>query len=172
MAAITEPLPHPQANLTVLRTLASALRAHLKPRPKPTKEERGRVIKERDRLSKRLREIDEFCATLRPDESGADWLAAKALEQVKAETRTALAVRSAWVHTHKRGANPDLDVLFGEALRIWTEAGGRLGVSGLTRHGGPLSRFMTAIMNSIGREPPTTSGLREIVDRWYPNRPR
>jgi hypothetical protein len=170
MAAITEPMAPSADAKAVLEQLANALRVRLKSRPKPTKRERERHIKERDRLTKRLRQIDALAVDLRADDSGANWLAVKALEQVKAESITLLTLHAAWVHLHKRGADPDLDVFFGEVLRIAVDVGIPLTISPASRGGGRLARFMTAVMLSIDQDPPTIDTLREIVDRWYPAR--
>ena len=132
--------------------------------------------KERERLTLRLKLIDKLAADLRLElrhptvlnDADAPRHTLEALSEIRRQTASALAAFNAQVRAHARGANPALDVFYGEILRIWVAAGGKLTSPSTSGPGGPLYNYVKEVMLATNGNAPTREGLRTIVRRWKP----
>jgi hypothetical protein len=165
-AAIESTLPpgaNPDAVFIHLENAASAYH-----RPKRD------AAQERKRIARRLKLIDELAADLRDerrrpsiaDDNGATRRTLEGLGELKLQAKTLLVRRMTRVRAQKGRAVPDRELLYARLLQIWTEAGGRLGITPTTSTGGPLAQFMTVTLRAITGRAPKRSGLRKIVQRW------
>jgi hypothetical protein len=64
------------------------------------------------------------------------------------------------------------ELLYGQLLCIWREAGGSFGVSRGTKTGGPCASYMITTVHVITGTLLTPVAVKKIVKRWYPNRER
>jgi hypothetical protein len=132
--------------------------------------------KERKRLALRLKLIDQLAADLRLElrhptvlnNADAPRRTLEALSEIRQQTASAFAAFDALVGAHARSANPALDVFYGEILRIWVAAGGKLTSPSTSELGGPLYNYVKEVMLATNGNAPTKEGLRTIVRRWRP----
>jgi hypothetical protein len=169
VAAITEAfrkIKQPRTELaTVLQQLTGAARMYLtlKLKGSPRKKERNRLLRE-------LKLIARYEANLREeyviDLSVSDTPAHK-LQVLDRWTRGVEKMIKFCDRTLRlsKGHDQARDLFYGEVIRIWREAGGRLGISSTTS-GGPLASCLTAIIFAVTGELLPISALREIVMRW------
>lgn len=131
--------------------------------------------KQRKRLQGELRLFDKTMAILdnyrrNPRltyDRGAPRTALEALGEVRAQTKSVLNDYDRRIRAHSRTANPRLDLLYGEILRAWTDAGGRRpGVSLNTRTHGPFFTYFTIVNREITSKAPKLGGVRTILRRW------
>jgi hypothetical protein len=132
--------------------------------------------KERKRLALRLKLIDKLAADLRLElghptvlnDADAPRRTLEALSEIRRQTASAFVAFDAQVRAHARGANPALDVFYGEILRIWVAAGGKLTSPSTSKLGGPLYNYVKEVMLATNGSAPTREGVRTIVRRWRP----
>ena len=113
--------------------------------------------------------IDKLTAELRhlrhhPSLAGdASRRALGALGVLDAEVETILQARPALTRR---------EMLYGELLRIWRDAGGSLGVSRYTETGGPCASYMITTVHAITGKLLAPVAVDRVISRWYPNRER